>query len=108
MRGDAGQHVLTIRGGLVKLVQYLPDGTQRIVRLLRHGAPPMARPAWSIWKSRPVDPVGVTPKRSNCPALKTETTAIGARRHRRPSGAILNSGRELWPSKRVVFLSMIG
>ena len=36
--GDAGQHVLTLRGGLVKLVQYLPDGTQRIVRLLRQGA----------------------------------------------------------------------
>ena len=36
--GDAGQNVFTLRGGLVKLVQYLPDGTQRIVRLLRQGA----------------------------------------------------------------------
>jgi CRP/FNR family transcriptional regulator, anaerobic regulatory protein len=36
--GDAGQYVFTLRGGLVKLVQYLPDGTQRIVRLLRQGA----------------------------------------------------------------------
>jgi CRP/FNR family transcriptional regulator, anaerobic regulatory protein len=36
--GDAGQHVFTLRGGLVKLVQYLPDGTQRIVRLMRQGA----------------------------------------------------------------------
>ena len=36
--GHRGQHVFTIRGGLVKLVQYAPDGTQRIVRLLRQGA----------------------------------------------------------------------
>ena len=36
--GDSGQHVFTLRGGLVKLIQYLPDGTQRIVRLLRQGA----------------------------------------------------------------------
>ncbi|WP_029009188.1 Crp/Fnr family transcriptional regulator [Azospirillum halopraeferens] len=35
--GD-GHSVFTIRSGLVKLVQYLPDGTQRIVRLLRPGA----------------------------------------------------------------------
>ena len=32
--GDAGGHLYTIRSGLLKLVQYLPDGTQRIVRLL--------------------------------------------------------------------------
>lgn len=35
---DAGQPattLFTIRSGLVKLVQYLPDGTQRIVRLMR-------------------------------------------------------------------------
>ncbi|AWK84966.1 Crp/Fnr family transcriptional regulator [Azospirillum thermophilum] len=36
--GDEGRAVFTIRSGLVKLVQYLPDGTQRIVRLLRPGA----------------------------------------------------------------------
>jgi CRP-like cAMP-binding protein len=30
-----GEAVFTIRNGLLKLVQYLPDGTQRIVRLLR-------------------------------------------------------------------------
>lgn len=33
--GDPAQSVFTIRSGLVKLVQYLPDGHQRIVRLLR-------------------------------------------------------------------------
>lgn len=33
--GDAGHHMFTVRSGLVKLVQYLPDGTQRIVRLMR-------------------------------------------------------------------------
>jgi CRP/FNR family transcriptional regulator len=33
--GDKADHLFTIRSGLVKLVQYLPDGTQRIVRLLR-------------------------------------------------------------------------
>ncbi len=33
--GDKAEHLYTIRSGLVKLVQYLPDGTQRIVRLLR-------------------------------------------------------------------------
>lgn len=36
--GDDGAAAFTIRSGLVKLVQYLPDGTQRIVRLLRSGA----------------------------------------------------------------------
>lgn len=36
--GDDGSALYTIRSGLVKLVQYLPDGTQRIVRLLRPGA----------------------------------------------------------------------
>jgi len=35
--GDGGS-LYTIRSGLVKLVQFLPDGTQRIVRLLRQGA----------------------------------------------------------------------
>ncbi|MEW5727021.1 MAG: Crp/Fnr family transcriptional regulator, partial [Pseudomonadota bacterium] len=35
--GDEGTAVYTIRSGLVKLVQYLPDGSQRIVRLLRQG-----------------------------------------------------------------------
>lgn len=35
--GDAGKAVYTLRSGLVKLVQYLPDGGQRIVRLLRPG-----------------------------------------------------------------------
>ena len=33
--GDKAEYMYTIRSGLVKLVQYLPDGTQRIVRLLR-------------------------------------------------------------------------
>ena len=33
--GDDATCMFTIRSGLVKLVQYLPDGTQRIVRLLR-------------------------------------------------------------------------
>ena len=33
--GDPAEHMFTIRSGLVKLVQYLPDGNQRIVRLLR-------------------------------------------------------------------------
>ncbi len=32
--GDPGDAVYTIRNGLMKLVQYLPDGSQRIVRLL--------------------------------------------------------------------------
>lgn len=33
-----GDSLYTIRSGLVKLVQYLPDGGQRIVRLLKRGA----------------------------------------------------------------------
>ena len=33
--GDTGHHLFTVRSGLLKLVQYLPDGTQRIVRLMR-------------------------------------------------------------------------
>ncbi len=33
--GDPGQTLFTIRTGLVKLTRYLPDGSQRIVRLLR-------------------------------------------------------------------------
>lgn len=33
--GDKGDRLFTIRSGILKLVQYLPDGTQRIVRLLR-------------------------------------------------------------------------
>jgi len=33
--GDEGNFMYTIRRGLIKLVQYLPDGSQRIVRLLR-------------------------------------------------------------------------
>ncbi|HMW30042.1 Crp/Fnr family transcriptional regulator [Plasticicumulans sp.] len=32
---EPGARVFTLRSGLVKLVQYLPDGSQRIVRLLR-------------------------------------------------------------------------
>ncbi|HTH16772.1 MAG TPA: Crp/Fnr family transcriptional regulator [Magnetospirillum sp.] len=36
--GGDGAMLYTIRSGLVKLVQYLPDGTQRIVRLLRSGS----------------------------------------------------------------------
>lgn len=32
---DTADAIFTIRSGLVKLSQYLPDGTQRIVRLLR-------------------------------------------------------------------------
>lgn len=35
--GAEARHVFTLREGLVKLVRYLPDGTQRIVRLLRQG-----------------------------------------------------------------------
>ncbi len=31
---DTGHHLFTVRSGLMKLVQYLPDGTQRIVRLV--------------------------------------------------------------------------
>ncbi len=33
--GDQGHHLFTVRSGLIKLIQYLPDGTQRIVRLVR-------------------------------------------------------------------------
>lgn len=33
--GDTGHHLFTVRSGLLKLVQYLPDGSQRIVRLVR-------------------------------------------------------------------------
>ncbi len=32
--GEAGSKIYTIRSGLVKLVQYLPDGNYRIVRLM--------------------------------------------------------------------------
>ena len=32
--GDADSHLFTVRSGLLKLVQALPDGTQRVVRLL--------------------------------------------------------------------------
>jgi CRP/FNR family transcriptional regulator len=34
---DQPAHVFTVREGLVKLVQYLPNGGQRIVRLLKQG-----------------------------------------------------------------------
>ncbi len=33
--GETGQRLFTLRQGLIKLVRYLPDGTQRIVRLIR-------------------------------------------------------------------------
>ena len=33
--GQTGERVFTIRQGIVKLVQYLPDGAQRIVRLVK-------------------------------------------------------------------------
>jgi CRP-like cAMP-binding protein len=33
--GAPGRHLFTVRSGLLKMVQYLPDGTQRIVRLAR-------------------------------------------------------------------------
>ena len=33
--GEKGDRMYTIRSGLVKLVQYLPDGAQRIVRLVK-------------------------------------------------------------------------
>jgi CRP-like cAMP-binding protein len=36
--GDEGAALYTVRSGLIKLVQYLPDGQQRIVRLLRSGS----------------------------------------------------------------------
>jgi len=33
--GDVGDHMFTVRVGALKLVQYLPDGSQRIVRIAR-------------------------------------------------------------------------
>ncbi len=33
--GDMGDYMYTVRSGLLKLMQYLPDGSQRIVRLMR-------------------------------------------------------------------------
>ena len=33
--GDASEHMFTVRTGMLKLVQYLPDGGQRIVRIAR-------------------------------------------------------------------------
>ena len=33
--GDEGDRLYTVRSGILKLVQYLPDGSQRIVRLIR-------------------------------------------------------------------------
>jgi CRP-like cAMP-binding protein len=33
--GDAADYMFTVRTGVLKLVQYLPDGSQRIVRILR-------------------------------------------------------------------------
>jgi CRP/FNR family transcriptional regulator len=33
--GDDGEYMFTLRSGFLKLVQYLPDGSQRIVRLAR-------------------------------------------------------------------------
>jgi CRP-like cAMP-binding protein len=33
--GDKGDRMYTVRSGVLKLVQYLPDGSQRIVRLIR-------------------------------------------------------------------------
>lgn len=36
--GETGKSVFTIRSGLVKLIQYLPNGNQRIVRLLKPGS----------------------------------------------------------------------
>jgi CRP-like cAMP-binding protein len=33
--GDRAERMFTIRSGVLKLVQYLPDGSQRIVRLIR-------------------------------------------------------------------------
>ncbi|WP_295403477.1 Crp/Fnr family transcriptional regulator [uncultured Thiocystis sp.] len=33
--GDTGDHMFTVRVGALKLVQYLPDGSQRIVRIVR-------------------------------------------------------------------------
>lgn len=36
-QGDAAAFLYTVRSGLIKLVQYLPDGSHRIVRLHRPG-----------------------------------------------------------------------
>ncbi len=36
--GDAGDGIFTIRRGLVRLVHYAPNGTRRIVRLLKAGS----------------------------------------------------------------------
>jgi CRP-like cAMP-binding protein len=33
--GEVGEHMFTVRSGSLKLVQYLPDGSQRIVRIAR-------------------------------------------------------------------------
>lgn len=33
--GDTGEYMFTVRTGSLKLVQYLPDGSQRIVRIVR-------------------------------------------------------------------------
>jgi CRP-like cAMP-binding protein len=33
--GDSGDRLYTIRSGVIKLTQYLPDGSQRIVRLVK-------------------------------------------------------------------------
>lgn len=35
--GDEGEYLYTVRSGVIKLVQFLPDGSHRIVRLLRRG-----------------------------------------------------------------------
>jgi len=35
--GDEAQSIFTLRTGLIKLVHYLPDGNQRVVRLVRPG-----------------------------------------------------------------------
>ncbi len=35
LAGDGGEHLFTVRSGMLKLVQYLPDGSQRIVRIAR-------------------------------------------------------------------------
>jgi len=33
--GDLGDHMFTVRSGMMKLLRFLPDGAQRIVRLVR-------------------------------------------------------------------------
>jgi CRP-like cAMP-binding protein len=35
--GDQAQSIFTLRSGLIKLVHYLPDGNQRVVRLVKPG-----------------------------------------------------------------------